>query len=195
MNMKRVTLVFVVFALAFALFNTGCKKDDDKKNGDGSISGNHFAYDGKQYPLAQGFLIYYGEWKGKSGIYDYDIVLASSGLIYNDTLEEFTGKGHVVYYELLTSSETELLPGTYNYDSTAMDIPNSYQYAFFMINYDVDEDEAEVDKYIREGSISVEKTGSNYNLIYNGKTEDEKNFTGKFIGPLHFIDWSYKKKK
>lgn len=101
--------LFIVLALAI----TSCNDDND------DLPANRFELDGQTYALSSGFLEDFGS--NGNGTFDFDIFLSSSGISYNSTSGFYVGSGDGIYLDLNTTSETGLLPGTYNFSNNRTD--------------------------------------------------------------------------
>jgi len=152
-----------------------------------------FTYNGTTYPLSTGILEYFGIWGSNSG-YNFDLMILSPGInfINQGTDWDATGTGHYVYFEMFTSSATDLVAGTYNFAMTGNAMTFS-DYSGFATNYDIDAGTSEHSDYFASGTVTISKTGNNYTAAFTGTTETNNSpFTAAFTGPLHYFDYTGK---
>lgn len=98
--------VFAAIVLMASLFGiSGCSKPEEP---------NHFRYTVNDYPLDQGFIHNYGLAEDATG-YNFDVTLYSNGISYDRERHEFNGTGNVGFFQLYSSSATELTAGTYQF--------------------------------------------------------------------------------
>lgn len=151
-------------------------------------STNYISYNGVTYDLGGGYLDYYGQWGGTS--HNYDLILYSSGLTWVEQIEYFTGAGHVMYFEMFTSSQTNLGSGVYTYDYWETYEANTFDYGFFMLNFNADQETAEVDSDITAGTVTVVSSGNNYQITVDCTDSLDKSLTAYYEGTLNVYDWS-----
>lgn len=164
----------LIFVLAVAI--VGCEKDKDEKE-------NSFSYDSNSYDTPKGYIDVYGANEDNQSA-DFDVILCSSSISYNSTEEEYTGSGNVVYIDLNSSSLTELVSGTYTYDETRN--PNTFVDAGIYIDYDL-ATYTGTEYYYDEnttGTVTINKSGSTYEISYNFTLETGKNVEGYYKGTL-----------
>ncbi len=178
--MKQFTIQLLI-SLLLILVTTACKKDEEEK-------GNHLNYKGITYNLDQGVLLYYGQWFDNPNSFNFDLTLLSSGIQYNEEEDEYTGKGHGIYFELFSSSETELIPGKYIFDQEESLEPNTFKEAGFVINFDTSTEIGDVEEDIVSGSITIKVDGSTYDFIIDCKDDSGNTLTATFKGTLIFRD-------
>jgi len=171
MSRRNILRYFLVATIAVVAILTSCNKDDDDDN--------YFMYDGKKYTLNKGYIGYYG---ATGGVYNFDIMLLSSGLQVDVKEGKVTGKGHMMYFELWSSSSTGLDDGKFTF--SILRGVNKFTEAFAAIN---------IDFATKEGDKLVEITGGNVDISTNDKittltfdltAKDDKKVTGKFKGDL-----------
>jgi len=157
-----------------------CDSDDD--GGSSSGSGT-LTYGDTEIQLKTGIIMDYGEYS--EGIYNFDITLVDTDVTTVDgypypTEDVFSG----VYFELFTSSASDLHVGTYDFGSTDV---GGYEYAEVYINATIEDGDG---LFINSGSFSVLDNGSSYELEFEGTTSDGTAFTGSFSGSLLAYDYS-----
>ena len=173
---KLSVLLIIVFLVAFS----GCKKDKEE-----TVKSNHLKYDGKTYELAKGILINYGQWQEIEPNYNFDLLLTSSGINF----EQESGQGHIIYFEFFTSSASQLAAGTYNYHASSYNA-FTFDYGEFALNAIIDPWSAEIEGEIEGGSVKVEISGSTYTITINGTDSGGKKITGYYKGSLTLYDFS-----
>ena len=151
---------------------------------------NFFTYKGNTYELSIGLLEYYGQWSSSSDSYNFDIVLFSSGFSYNHDADDLTGEGHLMYFEMFSSSSNDLMPGTYLFDIDETYAANTFGYGFFAADYILEDETYSVGESIWAGSVEVSKTGSVYNITIDCADNEGNPVTGYFSGDLFYNDWS-----
>jgi hypothetical protein len=184
MNKKKILTLVLLPLVIFA----GCKKDKD-----GDSPNNYIKYEGKTYTINQGILENYGE--EDEGVYNLDLTLFSSGInliVSEGEIVGATGKGNVIYFEMFTTSETQLDAGTYEFDYYSEEA-GTFDDGEILINYDAEDYQADIDQYINHGTVTVAKSGDIYEIRINCTDEDDKSVTGYFKGTLTWYDASKKK--
>jgi hypothetical protein len=168
--MKKTAVFLVLLALVVMVPFSSCKKDEEEKK-------NELKYDGRSFDLSAGELTYYGDYYG-SGSQNWDVYLFSDP-------DEFPDQDNSIYFELFSSSSTELLSGTYTYNATSM-MPNTFDDG----DFDVEKGTYSDGGYITGGTVKVSKSGTNYEFTINCDTNTGKKITGYYKGPLIYEDHS-----
>lgn len=154
---------------------------------------SYFQYEGKKYALEHGWI---QNVESIIGGTDHTVIsLYSDGMIWDDNLEEFTGKGNSIHITLRRSEE-ELVEGTYNYQSS-IEGPYSLTIstASFSMNWDW-ENNTGLYGYFREGSvIEISEEDGKYSLMFTlmptltlGNITSDEPVTGSFSGELIVIN-------
>lgn len=168
--MKKTGGFLLLLAVVVMVSFSSCKKDEEEKK-------NEIKYDGKTFDLSTGELDYYGDYYD-SGAFNFDILLSS------DTVE-FSDQENYIYFELFTSSSTDLLPGTYTFNATSMS-PSTFDYGSFALKKGSYREIGE----ITGGTVKVSKSGTNYEITIDCDASTGKKITGYFKGPLVYSDES-----
>ena len=179
--MKKTGLLLIGTLLMMGASMVSCDKDDDKE------FENKVTYEGTEYELNDGYLEYYGVWGDST--YNFDITLVSSDVDYNVVSGIPTGTGNIIYFELFSSSSTELVPGTYVFDPDGTSEANTFDEGNFALNFNFTTETGLV-RQISLGSLIVEKEGSTYKLTIDCTDSAGKKITGNYEGTLSFADWS-----
>ena len=91
---------------------------------------------------------------------------------------------------MFTANETSLDDGTYTYN---MDTElGTWDYGDYILNLDVNDIDEDQDNWImiNSGTVSVDKTGSNYNISWDLIDGGGVTITGSFSGSLNYCDYS-----
>jgi len=180
--MKKLLLLGLCIAFIFA---SSCKKDDKKETtgtGTGSVT-----YNGVEYPLTKGVLELYGN-LSKSVVYNAELFLFSSGIGYDYGL---TGQGNYIHLNIYSSSETDLLAGTYTYSYSGE--ANTFDSGEFAIGVNNDDDTYDDKIYLGSGTLTIAKSGSTYEITLSGN--EKSGISATYTGTLHLEDYySYGKK-
>jgi len=168
--------------VAMAVLYSGCKKNEDS-----SGSNSSFTYDGKSYPLSIGVLENYGT---NGEVFETDLTLLSSGLKIveaNGEVQSMSGTGHILQFELISTTGTKLDIGKYIFDNNGSTAGTLYD-GGALINYS-SETQVGTQLNITAGSVTVTKNSSEYELSYDCTTDDNKNIKGTFKGSLKYYSY------
>jgi hypothetical protein len=179
--MKRNYLSAVAILL---LVFTGCTKEEEP---------DHFRYTVNDYPLQQGFIHNYGMPEGGYG-YNFDVTLYSSGVSYNRDRHEFQGSGNVVFFQMFSSSATELSPGTYQFSTDeAAGAPSTFNVANFGMNVNFSDETGTIVSSV-SGTVKVSGTGEYRTFDFDCMTGTGEKVTGHFNGYVPAYDMRETKK-
>jgi hypothetical protein len=181
--MKYNRILTVLFICATVGF-TSCTKDKEKDN--------YFEYSGTIYHLVAGTMQYYGQLTDGAG-YNFDISLFSSGVTYDFNTADLGGTGNAVYFEMFSSSDSELPDGEYSFDVLATESPLTFDEGYFGININFDSHTGAV-IYITSGNVTVAKSGLSYELTFDCFAQDGEPVSGHFKGILPYYDMNSPKK-
>jgi hypothetical protein len=176
--MKRNLNKLVFCSILCSILLIGCKKDDD------SGPSNSLTYSGTKYELSKGYLENYGEtWE--DNVYNFDLTLCSSGITVTE--DAHTGVGNFFYFEMYSSSATELTPGTYTFSSSDVETPSTFDMGLAGVNYDIAN---EIGTYLEfvGGTVVIEKTGSIYTITIDCALPSAAKVTGYYKGELIYYD-------
>ncbi|GEM_PF-929025 len=182
--MKRSQLATVVFLIGALVFS-GCTKVEEP---------DHFRYTVNDYPLDQGFIHNYGMPQGATA-YNFDVTIFSSGVNYLRDSHEFRGNGHIVFFQMFSSSATELAEGTYlfNVESTP-GAPSTFNVANFGMNVNFSEDTGTLVSAV-SGMVKVSGTGNYRTFDIDCMTGTGERITGHFYGYVPAYDMRDESKK
>lgn len=182
--MKKLNFRILLNLFVIATIFVSCSDDkDDPKN--------HISYNGTTKTISAGLLDYYGSANLSS--YNFDVTLYD-GFNYSQT-DGFYGTGDYIYFELFSSSSTELASGTYTFDATESMAPNTFDIGELALGYNVAEETADVYKEIISGTVKVQKEGTTYTININCTASDGKKISGFYKGSLAYGDNTDGRKK
>jgi hypothetical protein len=167
------------------MFN--CGDDDDESNNVIPQADNVLIVGDVSYDLEWGSLLNFGEFE--PGIINIDLELWSTGIIEPESgcdVEE--GEGQGLYFEMFTSNETSLDDGTYTYN---MDPAlTTWDYGDYNLNISSSNSDTTDDLWVvlESGTVSIEKTGSNYNISWDLVDVNNVSITGTYSGSLNYCD-------
>jgi hypothetical protein len=178
-----------IFKIMLGLFIIGtlfvsCTSDDDSS----STGDNKITVDGKSYELSNGSLEYYGISYMDSSNYNFDVLLYS-GFTYNAATEDYSGIGNYIYFELFSSSATELVAGNYSYNASSY-AANTFDDGYIEINYNIATETNDLGEEITAGTVNVKKSGNEYEISFDGTTGSGKKITAFYKGSLNYFDYS-----
>ncbi|NPA35970.1 MAG: hypothetical protein GXO47_03870 [Chlorobi bacterium] len=177
--MKQFKINIALFAVMVAFVIQGCNNDDDNDIADG----NYFSYDGKEYALTKGYIQFQGEaYNGDK--YLWSVLLSSDEIGYDAVESTYTGKGDLVYADIVSPSDTDIIPGTYTLGKEG-----DYYVSFMAgaVNFDV---ENEIGDYIDfiggvdSGIVEISKEDDIYIFKISCVKEDGRELKGYYKGSL-----------
>ena len=173
-----IKLLFII--PAFLMFNCGGSDDDNDNDGNNSNTGDNVMMLGDlEYDLEGGDLTYYGG--GDDCDYNFDVNLATS--ISGDGCDAET-MGAVIYFEMWTSNQNHLDDGYYTFDDGNLYCLNG------TISY-ADYDNGDGNWIgISTLSVNVDRSGSIYEISWDGEADDGTVVMGSYEGSLEFCDYS-----
>jgi hypothetical protein len=186
--MKNQGFKIAVLLLMFSIVFVACKKDDVKKS--------QIVYDGSEYNLEKGYLEYWGLENVSPNTYTYDIVLVSSEVTIDYAHNLASGVGHGFVFEVYSSSQNEIVPGTYTFDELETYNANTFNWAGMFLDFDFAtmNNKTTTALEITGGTIDVAKSGSEYEITCNCTVYGGKAVTAYFKGSLEYHDSSSAKK-
>lgn len=152
---------------------------------------SNLLYDGQEYYLDKGIIEFYGQYNESPASYNFDVTLYSSGIDFDG--EEPTGQGHAIYWEMFSSSATDLVPGTYSFDVNETYNANTFDFGIAVFNFDMT-NQIGNEVPVTGGTVIIEKSGSTYTITADCNVAGNKKVTGYYKGSLTFYDYSEMKK-
>ncbi len=197
--------LFKMFGLALFLLAglSACEKDDDLEVGNGDeienieeveTSENVLKIGTTEFEIAVGLLENYGlgEEGGWYSGYKTDLVFISSDLSFGVDGEGdwyVDGEGHALNMEMFSTAANAL--DAIDYEFSGMEPHSTGTFiGEFVLNYNAEKDEADLEGEMGSGTIRVEKTGESYSITILGKSKDGKNISGYYEGSLQYFDYS-----
>jgi hypothetical protein len=173
--MKKLLQVFIA-VLVFGTTLAGCKKDDDD-----SVK-NYFKVGDTEYELSSATLVSWDETNVK-GVFDVDLILCSKNLEATGP-DTYTGKGNALYFETYSSSRNDLPDGSYNYGLESNQKAGAFWSADVKLNYDSSTEKSETHFMLNAGTVTVKKSGSDYEINISCTGANGKAVTGYYKGSL-----------
>ena len=170
-NIKLIGIFLALISVALV----SCDEESTEKE-------NSFKYDGKTYKIANGYLENFGLIETS---YNLDLILMTSGITYNSASGEPSGEGSYLYFEMFSSSSTQLNPGTYNFDYYTWNA-GTFDYAEIGVNVNF-ATEAGTYLSIVAGTVKVKLTDTKYEITIDCTLENNKKVTGYYKGTLNYI--------
>ncbi|MDX9695792.1 MAG: hypothetical protein RBT49_08380 [Bacteroidales bacterium] len=176
-NLRLLTIMLAVFSVTLL----SCDDEESSKD-------NSFSYNGTTYKIAAGFLENYGAVIEKSvSSYNLDLTFATSGITYNTETGDISGIGSMLYFEMFTTSGTQLVPGTYSFDLYETTNAGTFDYAELAINYNFATETGTYVDFVA-GTVVVKLTETTYEITINLTSTENKVLTGYFKGTLTYVD-------
>lgn len=182
--MKKLNFRILLSLFVISTLFVGCSDDEDTPK-------NYFSYNGVTTNITAGLLENFGVTDQPT--YNFDITLYK-GLSYNQT-SGLMGTGDLIYFELFSSSATELVPGTYTYDALETTNANTFDAGLIAMGFEVANETADEIIYIASGTITVKKDGSTYTIDIDCTSSDGKKISGYYKGSLAYGDYTDGRKK
>jgi len=143
--MKQFRFLSYLFVAVLCLGFVSCSDDDDDDN--------VLTYNSESFKIKGALFYYYGEEYGNDS-YNFDLCLYGDGFDMNNE-----DKGNYLYAEMYSSSDTELTPGIYTYNTNEKENTFSWLYIH---------DNNGNDMGFTKGTITVKKSGNTYEFIIAG---------------------------
>jgi len=174
--MNRIAIIsFVLLGAAFIF--SGCSKPEKPDS---------FVYTVNEYPLDQGFIHNYGMPEGATG-YNFDVTIYSQGVTYIRDRHEFLGTGHLVYFQMFSSSATELSAGTYQFSTADAGSPLTFNVANFGMSVDFTNETGTIVSAV-SGTVRVSGSGDHRTFDFECMTATGEKITGHFSGWIPAYD-------
>ncbi len=149
---------------------------------------NYIQYNNKQYDLSQGIMLP-GDSLDKSTEvgtigHSINLLLMSSGFTIHESngmVDSISGKGTAIVFEVYSNSSDKIDDGQYVFDSLSFAQPGTFDYADAVFDYDIlTEEGTEVE--MNAGTLTVKKSGNDYEFTFDCKAYDGKTVTGYYKG-------------
>lgn len=151
--------LLIIGVISISIVNIGCKKDD-------SVSSN-FTFNGKNYNLDYCAL----DFKGlivhiPYTTYKYELLLATSGISYDQSTAKYTGNGSMIRLSLYSGSPLEMQTGLYTHDAFSSKDSLTVNLDSIFINHDFSTGISEFKRSIKNGVIDISRSGNVFNFKF-----------------------------
>jgi hypothetical protein len=181
-DMKKTLPFFIAMLIAISSF-TGCNKDSDEK-------GNYLSVGGTRVVLDTMGLYYNGSYTYG---YLYYVDIVSPGIVLDDE-GYFSNSGSFIEFVVVSSSDTGLDSGEYEFveaDDYETDLLEFNYNSCQCLNWVSGGSNTYI--YLTSGALSITRDGSNYEISFSGKDENNKTVKAYYKGKGLFYDFSKKK--
>lgn len=182
--MKKSFYPFIATIITI-LFISSCELLDKPDDG----MANYLKVNGEDNELNAGFFENYGMIVGTE-TYDLRLSLYSDGLTIHDSngkIDSVSGKGNLLYFELVTSSGTIIDNGEYLLDPTRA--LKTFNKPVYIVNWNAS-DKKKAKTKLTGGKLVFQRTGNEYELKYEGTDEFGLEVTGYYKGVLNYYNRS-----
>ena len=160
-------LLSILFLSSFALFTLSCGSDDDNNdNNDPGISINKIITPSGEYEIIGATLGDYGAGSWHDG-FNLDFTFMTGNIELDNEGDPTGGAGLVAYFEMISTTNGEIVEGTYTYESDSVsysvstytdsseiiDVTDASNYEFTLLNEP-------------QGNVTIERSGNSYTFTY-----------------------------
>lgn len=191
--MKDIIYKFLIICiLSIVVLSVGCKKDDATQNS--------FTLKSKAYVLNYGAIDSWGATTHNPITYNYLLFLSTTGIIYNNTSQDYTGTGSFIALNLISRNPLELNPGVYTFDGFASHDSLTIDEGLVGINYNLTTNQPDSSLYdIKTGIVEVAKRNGFYeftiDIYFKDSTAKLTEVKGYYNGILDLHKITQKKKE
>lgn len=187
--MKTFISAFITI-LMLCIIATGCKKDSKKEE----IKTNYLKVDGTEYDISQGFLKTISDNSSPdSAAWRIELFLLSSDISYREYETPFSGIGHIIFFNLYSSTNNKIAIGDYDYNNSKN--VGSFDSAVYRLNWDIIKQPGNQGIQMSYGTVKVIKSesaspyelsnsGKEYELSFSGTDANNKAISGYYKGRL-----------
>jgi hypothetical protein len=173
--MKQFKLSLSIVMAVFAIVILSCKKDKTTK--DSTIT-----YNGVAYELTKGYIVNLGTpTKAAPAVYEFAVFLTSSGITM-ETYAPPTGTGNAMGFWLYSSSQTDIVPGTYTYGNALEAL--TLKEGFVMLESSYSPLKSLSETSIESGTLVVAVNGAEYEFTFTGTITGGAAVSAYFKGTL-----------
>jgi hypothetical protein len=185
---NKFTKLLVLGIVSFSVVMVCCKKDDTKIE-------NGFTYELNDFTFKSGHQTAYGQTThSPNATYMFKVILASSGIAFDNASNSFTGKGDFIHLTMYSMDSESLSPGLYTFDRfTSKDSLTISDISSVCINYDIVSKTDTTIYDISSGVVDVVRYGSVYTLDFDLYTDEEIQVKGFYKGSLELHAATVKK--
>ena len=179
-------LLSILLMSSFALFTLSCSDDDDNNdNNDPGISINKIITPSGEYEIIDATLGDYGAGSWHDG-FNLDFTFMTGNIELDNEGDPTGGAGLVAYFEMISTTNGEIVEGTYTYESDSVsysvstytdsseiiDVTDASNYEFTLLNDP-------------EGNITIERSGNSYTFTYSSA-----GYTIEYTGVPTYYDYT-----
>ena len=179
-------LLSILLLSSFALFTLSCGGDDDNNdNNDPGISINKIITPSGEYEIIGATLGDYGAGSWHDW-FNLDFTFMTGNIELDNEGDPTGGAGLVAYFEMISSTNGEIVEGTYTYESDSVsysvstytdsseiiDVTDASNYEFTLLNEP-------------QGNVTIERSGNSYTFTYSSA-----GYTIEYTGVPTYYDYS-----
>lgn len=172
---KNISYLLLLGIAISAVVVVGCKKDDEVVS--------KFSYELNDYILNQGSQINYGATAHSPATYEFEVILTGSGITWDDTENDITGKGSFVRFNLYSTKSDFIAGGSYVFDGFESQDSLTFNFSEVGIDFDFAIDTISPME-IKTGIINVKKRSNLYEFDFELYTLEKKQIKGMYTGLL-----------
>jgi len=172
--MKKNTFKSLIIILVAVFWISGCKKDKQELS--------KFTYELKDYIINYGSLTSYGVSGHAPPTYRFNLSLAGPGISFDNTLNDFKGKGNFIGVTMYSPNLDFVETGSYVFDGFSSKDSLTFENGVVKINYDFASKTGDSVITVKTGIVRVVKRGNIYELNLNLFTMEDKQIKGYFSG-------------
>lgn len=182
--MKKQTFKTFILLVLFSVTFLSCKKDKDETIPEEKKS--QLIYDGTEYPLSQGNMMLCIQLDDDPLMYGYYLIFASPtiGIDYSGNYAEYSGTGDGISFAIISTSESDLPVGTYNYS----DIFDEFKFiaGSLFLNYDWTDFQGygTPNSTVKSGTMKIQKSGTTYEVTIDCIMADDKPLSVYYKGSI-----------
>lgn len=179
-------LFSILLLSSFALFTLSCGGDDDNNdNNDPGISINKIITPSGEYEIIGATLGDYGAGSWHDG-FNLDFTFMTGNIELDNEGDPTGGAGLVAYFEMISTTNGEIVEGTYTYESDSVsysvstytdsseiiDVTDASNYEFTLLNEP-------------QGNVTIERSGNSYTFTYSSA-----GYTIEYTGVPTYYDYT-----
>ena len=179
-------LFSILLLSSFALFTLSCSGDDDNNdNHDPGISINKIITPSGEYEIIGATLGDYGAGSWHDG-FNLDFAFMTGNIELDNEGDPTGGAGLVAYFEMISTTNGEIVEGTYTYESDSVsysvstytdsseiiDVTDAANYEFTLLNEP-------------QGNVTIERSGNSYTFTYSSA-----GYTIEYTGVPTYYDYT-----
>ena len=179
-------LLSILLLSSFALFTLSCGGDDDNNdNNDPGISINKIITPSGEYEIIGATLGDYGAGSWHDG-FNLDFTFMTGNIELDNEGDPTGGAGLVAYFEMISTTNGEIVEGIYTYESDSVsysvstytdsseiiDVTDASNYEFTLLNEP-------------QGNVTIERSGNSYTFTYSSA-----GYTIEYTGVPTYYDYT-----